>query len=258
MDNNQKYLKVALDAAKASEQTFKKYFGNAGKISIKNGDPRNQVTAIDLKIERLIRQKINRAFPGAKIIGEEYGSSKLNPEDVVWIIDPIDGTTNYIRGIPLTCISIGIWDSNGPLAGVVANPILNQTYTALRGHGAFLNGKRIKTSKISALDSASGAIGWLSPKNAKKIFDQTVGFSRKIRVLASSAWQTCMVASGQLDYYTTHDVHVWDVAGPMAILSEAGGKATDFKGRELKINMLEIIASNGKIHNQLVGKLKNR
>ncbi|MBI3231873.1 MAG: inositol monophosphatase [Candidatus Doudnabacteria bacterium] len=256
--DNQKYLKVAIQAAKQSGPIFKKFFGNAGRAKMKNGDPRNLVTKIDLRIERHIRKTILKSFPGAKIIGEEYGSSKLKTNDVVWLIDPIDGTNNYIRGVPFSCISIGVWDGKGPLSGVVYNPIINQIYTALRGQGAFLNGKRIHVSNISKLNSTSGAIGWLTPGQGKKTFNQLINAVRKLRVFASSSWQTCMVASGQLDYFTTRDVHIWDVGGPLAILQEAGGKFTDFKGNPLKISLLEIVASNGKLQNELINKLKSR
>jgi myo-inositol-1(or 4)-monophosphatase len=249
---NQDYLKVAISAAKQSGAIFKKYFGNAGKVSIKNGDPRNQVTKIDLKIEQLIRRNIISAFPVSKIIGEEYGSSKLKPNDIVWLIDPIDGTTNYIRGIPITCISIGVWDKNGPVVGVVYNPLLEQIYSAIRGKGAFLNGKKIKVSGISKINLASGAMGWQNPNNGKQLFNKLITVCKKMRVLASSTWQTCLVASGQLDFYVTNDVHIWDVGAAMAILKEAGGAFTSIKGQALSLELSNIVASNGKIHSQLL------
>lgn len=258
MIDSQKYLNVALKAAEQSGPLFKKYFGNAGPTKIKNGNPRDLVTKIDLRIEKGIRKLINKNFPESKIIGEEFGAAKTIPSDVVWLIDPIDGTTNYIRGIPITCISIGVWDKQGPLVGVVYNPVINQIYTALRGHGAFLNGKRIQASRTAKLSRASGAIGWLSPKKGKKIFNQIIGDTRKLRILASSAWQTCMVAGGQLDYYATRDVHIWDVGGPLVILNEAQGRATDFKNQPLKLNLKEIIATNRELHKQLITKLKGR
>ena len=255
MNSQEKYLQVAIKAAKEAGPIFKKHFGNAGKVKMKNNDPRNLVTQIDLAIEKQIRKTILKNFPTAKIIGEEFGSSILEQDDVVWIIDPIDGTTNYIRGIPLTCITIGVWDKHGPLVGAVYNPLINQIYTALRGKGAFLNGKKIKVSAINSVSEASGGIGWMSPESGKKTFNQIIGDVRKIRVLATSSWQTCMVASGALDYYVTRDVNIWDVGGPLAILKEAGGKFSDFSGSPSTIALKEIIASNGKIHSELIKKL---
>jgi myo-inositol-1(or 4)-monophosphatase len=242
-------------ATKQAGPIFTKYFGRAGKVEIKNADPRNMVTKFDLQIERQIRKIILKNFPKAKIIGEELGQAKTTNNDIVWLVDPIDGTTNFIRGIPFTCISIGVWQGNQPLVGVVYNPVLKQIYTATKGKGAFLNGKKITVSKVPKLKNSSGAIGWLTPQKGKKIFNQLVSAVRKMRVLASSSWQTCMVASGQIDYYTTRDVHIWDVGGPLAILQEAGGKFSDLKGQPLKLNLLEIVASNGKIHKELLKKL---
>jgi myo-inositol-1(or 4)-monophosphatase len=255
MNSNQKYLNVALKAAKEAGPLFKKHFGNAGKVSIKNNDPRNLVTKIDLAIEKQIRKTILKNFPNSKIIGEEFGSSVLEKDDVVWMIDPIDGTTNYIRGIPLTCIAIGVWDKNGPLAGAVYNPVIGQMYTALRGKGAFLNNKRIKPSSVALISLASGALGWRSPLEGKKTFNQLIEIVGKARVMATSSWQTCMVASGALDYYVTSDVNIWDLGGPLAILQEAGGSFSDFKGNISQIDLKEVVATNGKIHKELLKKL---
>ena len=257
MIKDDNYLQVASAAAKEAGPIFEKFFGKAGKPKIKAGDAGNLVTKIDLRIEKLIRRHILKSFPDAKIIGEEFGSSELKKDDVVWLIDPIDGTTNFIRGIPLCCICIGVWDKDGPLAGLVFNPIVRQTYTAARGKGAFLNAKRIRVSEVSKLKDASGAVGWQSPQAAKKIFNQIIGATRKLRILATSAWQTCMVANGQLDYYATRDVHIWDVGASAIILLEAGGAITDFKGYPSKINLLEVIASNGKLQKEIIQKFKS-
>jgi myo-inositol-1(or 4)-monophosphatase len=256
--DNQKYLKVALKAAKQAGPLFKKHFGNAGKVNIKNNDPRNLVTKIDLAIEKQIRQAILKNFPGSKIIGEEFGSSKLEIGDVVWMIDPIDGTSNYISGIPLTCIAIGVWDKKGPLAGAVYNPVINQIYTALRGKGAYLNNKKINPSKVTSISLATGALGWRLPQEGKKTFNKLIDLVGKARVMATSSWQTCMVASGALDYYVTTDVNIWDLGGPLAVLQEAGGKFSDFKGNLSKIDLKEIVASNGKIHDELLKKLNTK
>lgn len=258
MNKPDNYLKVAVEAAQQVAPIFEKFFGNPGEIKTKNGDAGNLVTKIDLRIEKLIRQHILKSFPEAKIIGEEFGSSELKIDDTVWLIDPIDGTTNYIRGIPLCCISIGVWDKDGPLAGVVYNPIVRQIYTACRGKGAKLNGKKINVSKVSSLHEASGAVGWQSSEEAKKIFNQIIGNTRKLRILATSAWQTCMVASGQLDYYATRDVNIWDVGAAAIILLEAGGKMSNFDGSSCKLKLKEIIASNNHLHKEMLQKFKSR
>ncbi len=249
---NQKYLHVAIQAAKKAALIFIKHFGKAGKVKAKNGDPRDPVTKIDFRLEKLIRQTIKNNFPCANIIGEELGGKTDFSQGPTWLIDPIDGTHNYILGIPLTCISIGVWDKNGPLVGVVSNPILNQTYTALRGKGARLNRKKIQVSKVTRLREATGTTGWRLPKKGLALLNKIIPKARKIRVLASSSWQTCMVASGQLDFHLTKEVNIWDLGGPLVILQEAGGKFSDFSGYNLQLNLKECVVSNKNIHNELL------
>src|SRR3989338_560179 len=137
--SNQDYLKVAIQAAKEAAPTFIKYFGKAGKAKIKNDNPRDLVTQADLQIERMIRKNILKAFPNSKIIGEEFAHSKLKEKDIVWIIDPIDGTTNFIQGLPNCGISIALWRGQNPQVGVVYNPITKELFTAQKGQGAKLN-----------------------------------------------------------------------------------------------------------------------
>ena len=144
-----KYYQVALAAVKQAAVVFKKYFGCPKTVSIKDGNYGNLLTEVDGKIEKMIRQKIHQHFPNHKIIGEELGWEKTEKNDMVWIIDPIDGTTNFSRGIPLCCISLALWDKDNPRLGIIYNPITNQLYSAQKGKGAKLNGKKIKVSKIS-------------------------------------------------------------------------------------------------------------
>ena len=256
MKTNQTYLNLAVKAAKKSAAIFKKNFGHPGRIKTKGNDPMNLVTEIDLKIETAIRKEILKIFPEAKIIGEEFGSSEICADDVVWIIDPIDGTTNFIHGIPICCITIGIWDKKGPLAGVVYNPIINQMYTALRGQGAFLNGHKIKPSDVKKVNLSTGTIGWHSVDKGIHIFSKISKKTRKVRVLASSAWQVCLVAAGQMDFYATAGVNIWDVAGPLAVLQEAGGKFTDLAGKPVNIALKNLVATNSAIHTELLSTIK--
>lgn len=257
MISNQQYLKVAVEAAKKCGPLFSKYFGNAKDIQMKNNDPRNLVTEIDKAIEQQIRKTIVKKFPAHKIIGEEYSQDIVNKTDWVWIIDPIDGTTNYIQGIPLCCISIALWSHKGPQVGVIYNPILNQLFTAIAGKGAKLNNLTIKASKKNKLENAFGGVGWLKVKQGIKLFSIMANNSRKLRVLATSALQICLVASGNLDFYVTNDIKIWDFAAAIVIAKEAGAKITDWQGRRPDLNTISMVATNGKIHQQLLSKLRH-
>ncbi len=254
--NNQDYLKIAIQAAKACGPMFKKTFGNAPGVTSKNNDPANLVTETDKAIELKIRKMLNKNFPSHKIIGEEFSKDVVGKKDFVWAIDPIDGTTNYIHGLPFCCISIGLWDGQGPLVAALYNPLLKQLFTAIRGKGAWLNQKPIKTSNQKKLKDAFGALGWMNMDDGIKLFADIVKNSRRPRVLASSALQICLVASGNLDYYATTDVKIWDFAAAVLVLTEAGGQVSDLRGRRPGLKTEKIVASNGKIHSQLLKALR--
>jgi myo-inositol-1(or 4)-monophosphatase len=257
MKNSEQYLKVALSAAKQAGPIFKRYFGNPKKVSIKDKNIRNAVTEVDLRIEKLIRGIVHKNFPNHKFIGEEFGSEILLKNDVVWIIDPIDGTNNYIHGVPLCCISIAVWQNGKPAVAVLYNPLNNQLFSAISGKGARLNGKKISVSKIKKINMAYGGIGWsLKLDEAKKMFATIVPFVNKSRALGTTALQLAYVATGIYDYYTVNDMHIWDVAAGILLIKEAGGKVSDWRGNKIIYQVHEMVASNGKIHNQLLKQLK--
>lgn len=257
MENSQKYLKVAVEAAREAGKIFGRHFGKPRHVKKKNGDPRNLVTEIDFKIEQLIKKRIKRAFPGHCIMGEEFGwQDKASAGEFKWYIDPIDGTSNYIQGLPLACISIALWDKNGPAVGVIYNPILKEMYTARRGKGARLNGKKLITSPTSGLKDAFGCIGWVERESGIKLFAKIIRVCRKVRGLATSALQTAMVGAGVLDFYVTRDLHIWDFAAAVLITTEAGGKVTDLNGRPVSPQSHGIVVSNGKIHRQILNIIK--
>ncbi|MCX6797472.1 MAG: inositol monophosphatase [Candidatus Doudnabacteria bacterium] len=252
-----KYYQVALAAVKQAAVVFKKNFGCPKTVSIKGGNYRNLLTEVDGKIEKMIRQKIHQHFPNHKIIGEELGWKKNGKNDMVWIIDPIDGTTNFSRGIPLCCISLALWDKDSPRLGIIYNPITNQLYSAQKGKGAKLNGKKIKVSKISKFADSIGGISWsLNLEAASKMFPKIIKSSRKNRALGSAAYQLCLVAEGAYDHLIINDAHIWDIAAGMLIITEAGGKISDWEGKRPDYKIRNLIASNGKIHNEILKKLR--
>jgi len=246
------YLKVAVSAAKQSGKIFKQSFGKPKNVSIKNGNPRDLVTEIDKAIETQIRKNILKHFPFHKIIGEEFGGQELKKNDLVWIIDPVDGTTNYIQGLPFCCISIGLWDKQGPLLGVIYNPVLNQLFSAVRGKGAFLNGKKITVSPKKDLKQAFGAYGWgRGIKQAAKTFPKLVKILYKIRTTGSAALDLCYVAAGIFDFHIQAEINVWDFAAGTIILTEAGGKMTDWRGGKIGFATKNYLASNNNFHQAL-------
>jgi len=244
-------------AAKQAGPIFKKYFGCPKTVSIKHGDPHDLVTEVDREIETKFRKFINKKFPGHKVIGEEFGTAKIGKNDLVWIIDPIDGTTNYIQGLPIACVSIALWDSKGPLVGVVYNPILNELYTAQRGNGSFLNGRRLRVSQVNKFRSAYGGFGWgRDIAIAIKSFPLVISSTKKIRTLGSSTLEICLIARGVYDFLIQKRINVWDYAAAVLILTEAGGSTSDTHGKPIDIKSKSILATNGKIQKEILQVLK--
>ncbi len=257
MASNQKYLKVALSAAKTAGKIFKASFGKPKDVQIKNNDPRNLVTEIDRQIETQIRKTILKRFPNHKIIGEEFGGQQISKNDLIWIIDPIDGTTNYIQGLPLCCVSIALWQSETPLAAVVYNPVLGQLFSAAKGQGAFLNGRRLKVSSKKSLKLAFGGFGWgRNIHKAQVNFPRLLPLLHKIRTLGSATLEMCFTAMGVFDFHIQSEINVWDFAAAALIVAEAGGRVTQLDGKSLTIDSKSFLASNGRIHGQMIKEFK--
>ncbi len=254
--NNSQYLKVAISSVKQNSALFKKYFGNI-KSENKNHNIRDFVTKVDKQIEARIKSVLKKNFPSHKIVGEELGIDAVLENDFVWIIDPIDGTSNYIHGLPFCCISLALWKYNQPILGVVYNPILGQLYFAEQKRGAFLNNKKIKTSNTSVLEKSFAGFGWgRNRTKALKYFPQAIHKLNKVRVLGSTALEICLVASGVYDLRLDFEAKLWDFAASAVILKEAGGKITDIYGKNINLNSISILSTNGKIHNQILKQFK--
>ncbi|MFY9082088.1 inositol monophosphatase family protein, partial [Aliarcobacter butzleri] len=205
----------------------------------------------------------SKHFEEFNIIAEESDNSKVEFNNSI-IIDPIDGTTNFVNGVPHTAISVGVYKNKKPFLAVVYNPILDELYFARAGKGAFLNGKRLKVSAEEDLQKSLIATGfpYTSGSNEsdlkdvlKKIKD-VLPFCQDLRRLGSASIDLCFVARGTFEGYYEMNLKPWDVSAGVLILSEAGGKITNINGEEY--NLFEdkyIVATNGKIHDKLIEKL---
>lgn len=221
------------------------------------------VTEVDIKIEEHLCKFIRKDFPDHWILSEEdsaQGSKKsLSPlsKGYGWIIDPIDGTTNFIHKIPHFAISIGIVKDGLPVCGVVYNPMTKDLYSAKINSGAFLNGERIqvgteKDISDSLLATGFPAYDWKSNSDLVKRMDNIVGVSRSVRIIGAASLDLCMVASGQLTGFFHDGLHPWDVAAGIIILQEAGGTVTNRQGQEYRLGEHTLVASNSRIQEALV------
>jgi myo-inositol-1(or 4)-monophosphatase len=253
MNTNDAYLKTSVSAAAEAGVIFKKYFGKPKTVKAKDKNYKDLVTEVDLKIEKAIRKKISKQFPSHSFLGEEMGSdSECDLKNPTWIIDPIDGTSNFIHGIPLCCVSIALWENKKPLVAVVYNPTVNEMFIAQKGKGSFLNGKKIKVSAQNRLIRSYGGFGWGREVKGTRLLPFMIKNAQKIRTFGTAAWELCQVAKGSFDFHVQTKFNLWDFAAAALVVMEAGGKVTDLKGKEICGTTTSIIASNGKIHKELL------
>lgn len=249
---------IAVAAAKEAGKLALKYFRKDIAVEVKEGNPRNTVTTADKETDSLIRKLLLEKFPNHTIVTEEDKPKKGN--EYAWYVDPIDGTTNFSRGISYFCTSIALAKESELLVGVIYSPVFSELYTAIRGKGAFLNGKRIRVSGIANLSQAvfSCDLGYNSPErkitlNVLKHLEPVV---RGFRLKGSGALASCELAAGRADCHMDPKSTPWDYAAAALIVREAGGRATDLQGKEWKPDSKDYIASNGNLHEKLIKELK--
>lgn len=221
------------------------------------------VTKYDVGIENFLKEKFSKEFSDFNIIAEESDNSKIEFNNSI-IIDPIDGTTNFVNGVPHTAISVGVYKDKKPYIGIVYNPILNELYEAKIGEGAFLNGKRLTVSAENDFQKALISTGfpYTSGTNEddlndviKKIKD-ILPLCQDIRRLGSASIDLCMVARGTYEGYYEMNLKAWDVSAGILILTEAGGKVSSIDGSEYKLfEDKYIVATNSEIHDSLITNL---
>jgi len=258
-EDEAEYLDAAREAAlKAGEEVLLVLGSDDRQIEYKG--ELDLVTEMDRHSESLIKEFLARSFPHVAVLAEEGGASG-DSTGAKWIIDPIDGTTSYAHGLPHFAVSIGLEVEGEIRVGVVYNPPLKECFTAIKGQGAYLNGKRIKVSKTGELKRSLLATGFpydrkTSPDNNLDKFSALLMEIQGIRRMGSAALDLCYTAAGRFDGYWEMKLKPWDTAAGFLILTEAGGTITDFSGNEYSIYGDELLASNGRIHNQMISVLK--
>ncbi|MBN1253774.1 MAG: inositol monophosphatase [Deltaproteobacteria bacterium] len=250
-------LDIAIRAVQESGKIQKEWLGKDKKVELKGEI--NLVTEVDRICEGRIIEIIKGVFPEHSILTEETpmpgGSSPFR-----WIIDPLDGTTNYAHGYPCFCTSIAVEMEGEIVLGAIYDPLLDELFTAQQGRGAFLNGERITVSTTEQLTNALICTGFPydlreSPVNNLNHFANFIMEARAIRRDGSAALDLCYVAAGRFDGFWELKLNPWDVAAGKLIVEEAGGVTTNFRGARLDIYGQETLASNGRIHEEMVRML---
>jgi len=245
---------TAVKAALAAGKILKKEFGK--KVWVKVKSKIDVVTKADKDADKAIVSIISKKYPEHKIVSEESKHSKKS--DYVWYIDPLDGTANFSSGIPFFSTSICLAYKGEIILGVVYDPLRNELFSAEKGKGAFVNGKRIRVSKESNLERAMiGAdLGHVERNKTLSKLIKADDIVRGQRILGSAALGLCYTACGRLNAYMAGHVFNWDIGAGTLIAGEAGGKVSDFKGKEWKLGEQTVFASNKTIHKKLLQKLK--
>jgi len=251
---------VGIGAAYGSAKILCDHLGNLDRIEKKG--PGDLVTSADLASEKQIMDTIHARFPDHDFLAEESGETHRNISECCWIIDPLDGTTNYAHQVPLFAISIAFAVSGETQVGIVLNPVTGELFTAIRGKGATLNGRPIRTSSCPKLSDALLVTGF--PYNAKQNikpymtrFERCLNASIGVRRLGSAALDLCFVACGRFDGFWEENLKPWDTAAGDLIAKEAGARVTDFTGNEYTVDKNEILATNGHIHDNMCAILQH-
>ena len=231
-----------------------RFFNSDFKISNKEG-VNNLVTEADHASEKAIMDVIRGDFPGHQLLGEESGKF-IQDSNYKWIIDPIDGTVNFAHRIPLNCVSIAIEKDENIIMGAVYNPHLNEFFFAEKGKGSTLNDKPIAVSNETEVLRSCLVTGFPYtyinlPNGPLEIFDKLIRKGVPVRRIGSAAIDLCWVACGRFDGFYEHKLEPWDSAAGYLIVEEAGGKVTDHDNQKFSIYQHKVLATNGKIHDEL-------
>ncbi|MBW2980881.1 inositol monophosphatase [Candidatus Woesearchaeota archaeon] len=245
------YKQTAIKAAKEAGKILIRYYGKPIKVYVK--EENNLFSTADLEAEKKVISIIKSKYPEHSILSEECGTKKGN--SYRWLIDPLDGTHNYLHGLPLFGVSIALEKDKEVILGVIYLPCYNRLYVAEKGKGAFLNNKRIKVSNTNKLKKAMMLYdgGLRRGKKAKlKALDKLVDSVFRIRILGAACFNLTSLANGDADIYMEHSTNPWDVAAGLLIIEEAGGKVTTLDGKKHDISEKGFVASNGKLHNNII------
>lgn len=253
------YESFAVDTAKAAGQILIKHFGNICEPGSKSSY-RDLVTKADLEAESYIIKKIKSVYPDHSIVAEESSSALEENNDYRWIIDPLDGTTNFVHNLPIFAVSIALQYKKETIVGVVYNPVYDQCFYAAKGKGALLNKTRITVSSCRTLSESLLVTGFPYTYDERwpasfRLFEELYGSTQGIRRLGAAALDFCFVAMGRFEGFYEYNLQPWDICAGDLILREAGGKTSDWGLSPLPLTGERVLATNAYIHDEILGFL---
>ncbi len=255
-------INIMASAAMKAARGLTRDFNEVENLQVSRKGPGNFVSAADHRAEKIIYQELQKSRPDFGFLMEESGEVPGHDKRHRWIIDPLDGTTNFLHAIPHFCISIGLEFDNEILAGVVYDPIKNEIFHAEKGKGAFMNERRIRVSARPYLEDALLATTRVANKSVSKttdqLFQQTMNLGKKtagIRQYGAAALDLCYVAAGRFDGFFAYGLAPWDIAAGLILVREAGGYVTELTGKGSFFETGSILASNAKLKDLIVKEL---
>ena len=238
-------LNIMIKACEKASRVIIRDFGEVEKLQVSKKGPRDFVTKTDKHVEKILIEELSKAKKNYSFITEESGIIKKSDGDVHWIIDPIDGTTNFLHGIPHFAISLALKFKNEIKSGIIFDPIKNEMFYAEKNNGSFFNNQRIRVSKKINLEECLFAT---NHEGAKKSL-------LNLRYTGCAALDLAYVGCGRFDGYFHNHINLWDVAAGVLIVEEAGGKVNDIN--KFNINKIDVRASSSNIYNKMIEKLNN-
>lgn len=264
------YTAVAINTASKAGEWIKSKLGQHEQLQQKYSSA-DLVTEVDKGAEKLIRKLISTHFPDHAFLGEEgveagplassEALSEVQHSDYLWIVDPIDGTTNFVHGFPFFCVSIALAHKGQVIVGVVYDPIRDEMFVAEKGKGAYVHGKRLHVSKEETLKQSLIASGFPAdqqvalPINLKSMM-HLAPLVRNIRTSGAAALHLAYLAAGRLTGFWEMNLNSWDIAAGALLIEEAGGKVSDIDGNPYHLAVRNVVASNGLIHDAFIQELK--
>jgi len=236
-------LNIMIKAAEKASKILIRDFGEVEKLQVSIKGPADFVTNSDKKVEKILIEELNKAKKNYSILSEEIGKIENSDKDNFWIIDPIDGTTNFLHGVPHFAISIALRNKNEIISGLIYDPIKNEMFYAEKDNGAFLNNQRIRVSSKKSLNECLFASGGKKEIKSKL----------NIRKSGSAALDLAYVASGRFDGYFQNELNLWDIAAGLILVTEAGGKTN--KLNHTSINNIRVNAASNAIYEKMLENL---
>ena len=237
-------LNIMIKASEKASKILIRDFGELENLQVSKKGPKDFVTNADIKAEKIIIEELKKARPNYSVISEENGVEKNKDESNFWIIDPIDGTTNFLHGVPHFAISIALQSNNEMVCGLIYDPIKDELFYAEKNHGAYFNNQRIRVSKKRNIDECLFAVG-------KGKYNPDLIYRRS----GSAALDMAYVASGRFDGYFQNNLNLWDIAAGIIIVKEAGGIINEIDLSSLK--NIKVLASSAEINTKYIEKLDN-